>query len=414
MDYNSNDEEIIDLNINDYKSNFVYPKGDILNEINLTESTQIHKKSSKFHSKYKENPMITHFNQNSFFVYDLNEVYDYLHKIKNKNNLKLNDSEVQLLQNKILQLEKEKEIDKGNSIIYIDINLANDLDSFKKDKYESKDQLKLFLLNEFNKSQNRSQLSVRKLAKKYEAETGNKTSKSTIHNCLRKKLGYKYLSTTVKNNLLLHNDYLLMTFAFIKIVIRCLKYDFSIIYCDESFLQTKNNNMKKWRKSYEDIYDGTSKKEKINLILSTNENGILYYELNNENTKEQTFLSYLKNLMKIIKEKNITNYAIILDNYSVHKTESLYKFYFENNVNIIFNVPYLSKFNSVELGFRNLKKKLYSKYYKNIEEIKEEAAKILESDNFQKGIKGNFKTTLQQYLRFYEKQKYTNINSLIK
>ena len=32
--------------------------------------------------------MITHFIQNSFFVYDLKEVDDYLHKIKNKNNLK--------------------------------------------------------------------------------------------------------------------------------------------------------------------------------------------------------------------------------------------------------------------------------------------------------------------------------------
>ena len=142
--------------------------------------------------------------------------------------------------------------------------------------------------------------------------------------------------------------------------------------------------MKKWRKSYEDIYDETSKKEKINLILSANENGILNYELNIENTKEQAFFSYLKNLIKIIKEKNIANYAIILDNYSVHKTDSLYKFYFENNVNIIFNVPYLSKFNSIELGFRNLKRKKYSKYYKNIEEIKEEESKKIESDNFQR------------------------------
>ena len=72
------------------------------------------------------------------------------------------------------------------------------------------------------------QLSIRKLAKKYEAETGNKKSKSTIHNWLHKKLSYKYLNTTVKTNLLFHNDYLLMTFAFIKIVVRFLKYDFSI------------------------------------------------------------------------------------------------------------------------------------------------------------------------------------------
>ena len=48
MDDNINDEELIDLNINDSKSNFIYPKEDILNEINLSESTQIHKKIVNF------------------------------------------------------------------------------------------------------------------------------------------------------------------------------------------------------------------------------------------------------------------------------------------------------------------------------------------------------------------------------
>ena len=74
------------------------------------------------------------------------------------------------------------------------------------------------------------------MAEKYEAETRNKKYKSIVRGYLSKKLVYKYLSTPVKPNLLLYNDYILMTFAFIKIVVRCLKYAFSFIYCYESFL----------------------------------------------------------------------------------------------------------------------------------------------------------------------------------
>ena len=76
--------------------------------------------------------------------------------------------------------------------------------------------------------------------------------------------------------------------------------------------------MKTWRKSYEEIYENVSKKEKINLILSVNEVGVLYYELNSESTKESNFISYFKKLVEKIKEKKIAHYVIVLDNYSAN------------------------------------------------------------------------------------------------
>ena len=68
-------------------------------------------------------------------------------------------------------------------------------------------------------------------------------------------------------------------------------------------------------------------------ILTVNEDGGVYYEVNKE---------------------------IIMDNYSSYKTEKLMKFYADNKINILFNAPYLSKFNPVELAFRNLKRNLYT------------------------------------------------------
>ena len=128
-----------------------------------------------------------------------------------------------------------------------------------KDKIIIKDDLTIFLANEFNKSNSRTTFSVRKLAKKYTEKTGNKISKTTIHKYLRQKMGYKYLKSTIKTNLILRNQNILISFAFIKIIARCIKFKFSIMYCDESYIQSQNNNMNVWRKPDEDIYEDISK-----------------------------------------------------------------------------------------------------------------------------------------------------------
>ena len=120
----------------------------------------------------------------------------------------------------------------------------------------------------------------------------------------------------------------------------------------------------------------------------------------------------MEKLIQKIKEKKIKRYVIILDNYSSHKTEDLMKFYSENKVNILFNTPYLLKFNSVELAFRNLKRNLYTKCFKNINEIKNQVELILKSENFKNGIRGNYAQTLKEYLSFHEREKDLNINIL--
>ena len=205
---------------------------------------------------------------------------------------------------------------------------------------------------------------------------------------------------------------ILNSFAFIKIISRCIKFGFIIIYCDESYIQTQCNSMKVWRKSDEDIYENIGKKEKTNLILAVNEDGVIYYEINKDNTKEDNFLSFMEKLMIKIKEKKIEHFVIILDNHSSHKTDKLTQFYYKNKVNILFNTPYLSKFNSVELAFRNIKRKLYLKNYKSVGEIIEEVKSLMESEEFQKGIKGNYCVTLKEYLKFNETEKFNNINLL--
>ena len=65
--------------------------------------------------------------------------------------------------------------------------------------------------------------------------------------------------------------------------------NFSIIYCDESSFQAVNSNLKIWRKENEVISFNLVKKESFNLILAINENVVVYYEINKDNTNDQIF-----------------------------------------------------------------------------------------------------------------------------
>ena len=52
---------------------------------------------------------------------------EYLLSVKNKNLIKLNEKEIEIIQNLIDKLNLEKAIEKEQKIIYIDKTLADDL-----------------------------------------------------------------------------------------------------------------------------------------------------------------------------------------------------------------------------------------------------------------------------------------------
>ena len=55
-----------------------------------------------------------------------------------------------------------------------------------------------------------------------------------------------------------------------------------------------------------------------------------------KNTDKTTFLDFMKELIKILNDKKIRPYVIILDNLSCHKTKELLDYYYENKIIVIF------------------------------------------------------------------------------
>lgn len=377
----------------------------------FSNNLKIKKKISN-HNKFVKNPLITKFNENSKFIFDNDMVDEYICKVKDINSLKLKNNEIQSIQYLIDKLDLDKTLFKSNEIIYIKKETADDINNYFIKTKNNNNPLKSFLINELNSEKDHNNITVRKLSSKYEKISGKRISKSTIHNCLKKELGYKYMKTTIKTNKILSKDNILLSFAFIKIIARSISFKFNLVYIDETSIQNNNNNYFCWRKAQQNIYGELGQKKKLNLLMAIDNDSVVYYEFKEESTNEEIFYNFMKNLIFHLKKKKIFPSILILDNFSCHKTRKLIELYSNNKINILFNTPYLSSFNSIELSFRNMKRYLYTKCFDTIETMKKEAEKYLLQEEFLNGIKSNFKETLLRYLQFNSYHSHLNLNNL--
>ena len=101
-----------------------------------------------------------------------------------------------------------------------------------------------------------------------------------------------------------------------------------------------------------------------------------------------------------------------MNNCSCHQTPSLFKFYNDNKLKILFNVPYKFTFNMVENVFRLIKNITYKKLYQNIIELKNDLKIIIEGDNVVKSLNKLYKETLVIYKNYNDSNNFINLNNL--
>ncbi len=99
-----------------------------------------------------------------------------------------------------------------------------------------------------------------------------------------------------------------------------------------------------------------------------------------------------------------------MGNLRAHCTSSLFQFYNKQKLKILFNAPYMSLFNMVELYFRQIKRETYTHLYSSVKELKENIIKIINEENFKKQLKSLFRETLVKYLKFINDYSNYNLN----
>ena len=129
---------------------------------------------------------------------------------------------------------------------------------------ESQDEETKYISNFLKSKTNRESISCRKIASKYFSDTGKSISKNKVNLILRDKLNYRFLKTSIKNEKINDENNVIFSFCFIKLIIKCMKLNFKLIFVDESSVQSYNSNYRTWRLKDEDIYYKIDKKKKFN------------------------------------------------------------------------------------------------------------------------------------------------------
>ena len=364
----------------------------------------------KFSRCFKDNPMINKFNQDSFFIYDQADFFDYFQSLNQKNFIKLTKDEILLLNDNIEFIDLKKSNSKGDKFLNIPEKLIDSLNYLKNIPRPITD-IETFIIEKINNCSRRSDITCRSLAQSYQKSTGKNISKSTINNIINKRLGYKYIKTTYKNSFLQSNTGIIFCLCFIKTISRLLKLDYELVFLDESKIELNNDHLRCWRKKNETIYFNNGGNSKLNIIMAIGKDKVYSIKMNKENTSTEIYIDFLKQLNEELKKEQKKKFVIILDNLKVHKTKEAISYCISQKMNLLFNIPYQSVFNTIELCFRVIKRHIYQNLYSSIDEMKNDIECLISKEKFLSSLLYNYKETLQEYLYYEELHRNDNLNS---
>lgn len=154
--------------------------------------------------------------------------------------------EIRFLNDKIEEIELSLSEKRKDEYIYISEKIFDTIKNYNSREKELSE-VEIFILDQINKSDDRSKITCRNLAAQFTNQTENVIHKSQINNIMRNNLGLHYIKTSIKTKKILTKENTLFSFCFIKIILRALKLGFKLLFLDESCILCSNNHYRCWR-----------------------------------------------------------------------------------------------------------------------------------------------------------------------
>ena len=221
---------------------------------------------------------IGNFSLENYYLFIVTRFSNLLSGVNDYNNIKPTNDEVTSLQKEIDKCNNENIINKDSKVIKIHQIFYQIFKSMKQNdqRYTEYGKKITFILNYLK--QQKETITLKKIREKYIEFYNKKISISTVSRILKNHLNIRYLKTTLKNPKLEEKNYIIMSFLFIKGIIRSLFLDLNLIFVDETGFLLENNNFYIWRNSTEEIFRGPKKnvKQRTNLILAVSKSNIIY------------------------------------------------------------------------------------------------------------------------------------------
>ena len=183
-----------------------------------------------------------------------------------------------------------------------------------------------------------------------------KLSKSSIYSIL------KHNNFTYKTTKIITNPYTITEqkeqLKNKKEVIKQLNVD-NIISIDETSIVLSSKSSRGWSlKGTKCIVANSGKKiinKRFSLIMAVSNKKIIDFHIVN---KAASSKDYLKFMMKLKRKDKENNKSYLMDNCQIHKSKELRKYYKDEKMNVLYNVPYHSETNPIENVFSCLKNQI--------------------------------------------------------
>ena len=350
---------------------------------------------------------ISNFNVNHYYLFIVTRYNNLLKGIKNLDSIKPNKEEVDMIEEEISNCICNNPNKKDLKVISIMPNFYNVFKEMKKLDCKSSEYAKN-ISNILNYLKNKNEpITLKKIAERYNYFYKIKISISTISRILKKHLNIRFLKTVAKNPKLEEKNYMIMSFVFLRCIIRSLELKLNLLFVDETGFLLENNNYFSWRNPDEEIYKGpkTKTKERLNLILCVSNSKVITKKFTKNPVDSKVFIEFLNDLFKELSEEEKTKTIIVMDNATFHISRDVVNFFKNNKLKGLTICPYRSSFNMIELTFRYVKNIIYKNVYSNLNDLQEDVIKILESKKLKMTLINLYKETLQKYKIFMRQLK---------
>lgn len=196
-------------------------------------------------------------NINSFFCIQITKQINYLKdEIKGRN--LLNDNDISILNQEINNYETLINTNEGKNvskILTIFYDAISNLNEIPKQNSDYAKKIKK-IIDEYKGPKT---ITLKYIKDTYKEFYNKDISLITISRILRFHLGFQYRKTKIKNSKLEDINYIIMSYGFIKGIIKAIDLKFNIIYIDECGFQLENNNLRIWRRPGDEIIGGAIK-----------------------------------------------------------------------------------------------------------------------------------------------------------
>ena len=196
-------------------------------------------------------------NINSFFCIQITKQINYLKdEIKGRN--LLNDNDISILNQEINNYETLINTNEGKNVSKILTTFYDAISNLNEIPKQNSDYAKKIkkIIDEYKGPKT---ITLKYIKDTYKEFYNKDISLITISRILRFHLGFQYRKTKIKNSKLEDINYIIMSYGFIKGIIKAIDLKFNIIYIDECGFQLENNNLRIWRRPGDEIIGGAIK-----------------------------------------------------------------------------------------------------------------------------------------------------------